>query len=183
MEKIATRAAYGEALAALAEDYPELVVLDADLSGSTIFYRDITFPLKNIPILKLAAGEEGGEPEELARHIRDRLSWYRDQGGLVQLALALRGERNPSYRRIQELAQGVAHGLAPLVEAGFVPIVAVEADQAKVLGQAMAPLLPGPLLCLDSVGVDNGDYIDIGAPVAGGAVLPIVIKTLIFNKS
>ena len=77
----------------------------------------------------------------------------------------------------------MAHGLAPLVEAGFVPIVAVEADQAKVLGQAMAPLLPGPLLCLDSVGVDNGDYIDIGAPVAGGAVLPIVIKTLVFNKS
>ncbi len=35
-EKIATRAAYGEALVALAEQYPELVVLDADLSGSTM---------------------------------------------------------------------------------------------------------------------------------------------------
>ncbi len=35
-EKIATRAAYGEALAALAEEYPDLVVLDADLSGSTM---------------------------------------------------------------------------------------------------------------------------------------------------
>ena len=35
-EKIATRAAYGEALAALANEYPELVVLDADLSGSTM---------------------------------------------------------------------------------------------------------------------------------------------------
>ena len=35
-EKIATRAAYGEALAALGEEYPELVVLDADLSGSTM---------------------------------------------------------------------------------------------------------------------------------------------------
>ena len=35
-EKIATRTAYGEALAALAEKYPELVVLDADLSGSTM---------------------------------------------------------------------------------------------------------------------------------------------------
>jgi transketolase len=34
--KIATRAAYGEALALLAEEYPELVVLDADLSGSTM---------------------------------------------------------------------------------------------------------------------------------------------------
>ncbi len=36
MENIATRAAYGEALAALAGEYPELVVLDADLSGSTM---------------------------------------------------------------------------------------------------------------------------------------------------
>ena len=35
-ENIATRAAYGQALVALAEEYPELVVLDADLSGSTM---------------------------------------------------------------------------------------------------------------------------------------------------
>ena len=34
--KIATRAAYGEALAELGERYPELVGLDADLSGSTM---------------------------------------------------------------------------------------------------------------------------------------------------
>lgn len=53
---------------------------------------------------------------------------------------------------------------------------------AKVLGQALAPLVDGPLLCLDGVGVENGDYIDIGAPVANGTVLPVIIKTLVFNK-
>lgn len=36
MEKIATRAAYGQALAELGGQYPNLVVLDADLSGSTM---------------------------------------------------------------------------------------------------------------------------------------------------
>ena len=36
MEKIATRGAYGEELVALAEQYPELVVLDADLSSATM---------------------------------------------------------------------------------------------------------------------------------------------------
>ena len=36
MEKIATRGAYGEELVALAERYPELVVLDADLSSATM---------------------------------------------------------------------------------------------------------------------------------------------------
>ena len=34
-EHIATRVAYGETLAAMAQQYPDLVVLDADLSGST----------------------------------------------------------------------------------------------------------------------------------------------------
>ena len=154
-----------------------------DLSGSTIFYRDISFPLKNIPILKLTAQEEGAPGVELAAAIRDKLGWYADQGGLTQLVLALRGEKNPGYARIQELAQAIVQGLEPLHRAGFVPIVAVEADQAKVLGQAMAALVSGPLLCLDGVGVDNGDYMDIGAPVAGGAVLPIIIKTIAFHKS
>lgn len=35
-ERIATRAAYGEALASMGEKYPNLVVLDADLAGSTM---------------------------------------------------------------------------------------------------------------------------------------------------
>ena len=35
-EKIATREAYGSALAALAEKYPELVCFDADLAGATM---------------------------------------------------------------------------------------------------------------------------------------------------
>ena len=35
VKKVATRESYGEALAALGEEYPELVVLDADLAGAT----------------------------------------------------------------------------------------------------------------------------------------------------
>ena len=35
-DKIATRAAYGDALVALAEKYPELVVLEADLASATM---------------------------------------------------------------------------------------------------------------------------------------------------
>ena len=154
-----------------------------DLSGSTIFYRDISFPLKNLPILKLTEEEEGRDAQGLARAIREKLSWYADEGGLSQLALGLRGEQSPTYARVRELAEGVSAGLEPLRQAGLVPVVAVEADQAKVLGQAMAQRMDGPLLCLDSVGVDNGDYLDIGAPVAGGTVLPVVIKTLVFNRS
>lgn len=146
------------------------------LSGSTIFYRQVDFPLKNLPILKLTRQEEAQDPDKLAAAIREKLGWF---SGPV--ALGLRGEPSPSYARIQALSRGVSQGLEPLRQAGYPAVVAVEADMAKALGQAMAPLLAGPLLCLDGVGVDDGDYLDIGAPAAGGSVLPVVIKTLVFT--
>ncbi len=153
-----------------------------EVSGSTIFYRGIDFPLKNIPILKLTRAEEEGGPAQLAGAIGGKLRWYADQGGLGQTALSLRGWDSPSYEQIQALAQGVARGLQPLREQGLPPILVVERDMGKALGQALAALVDGPLLSLDGVEVANGDYIDIGAPVHGGAVLPVVIKTLAFQR-
>lgn len=153
-----------------------------DLSGSTIFYRDMHFPLKNIPILKLTRAEEEGDEEDVSNAVAEKLRWFADEGGLSQLALGLRGWNSPAYAQIQTIARGITRGMAPLRAKGFHPIVVVEQDMAKVLGQALSALVDGPLLCLDGVGVENGDYIDIGTPVADGCVLPVIIKTLVFNK-
>ena len=153
-----------------------------DISGSTIFYRDIRFPLKNIPILKLTQEEEQGDAQTLAIAVEGKLRWFADESGLTQIALALRGWSSPDYQRVQETARGITRGLRPLTERGFYPILVVEQDMAKVLGQSLAAQMTGPLLCLDGIRGDNGDYIDIGAPVAGGTVLPVVIKTLVFNR-
>ena len=152
-----------------------------EVSGSTIYCRDVTFPLKNLPVLRLAPEEEAAGEEVLAAAVERKLSWYADQEGLSQAALALTGEVSPPYKRVAQLARGLRAGLAPLEAAGHFPVVVVERDMAKVLGQAMGG--EGPLLCLDGVRVREGDYIDIGAPVAGGSVLPVVVKTLAFTNS
>lgn len=151
-----------------------------EVSGSTIHCREVVFPLKNLPVLRLTQGEETGDAETLAAAVERRLRRYADQEGLCQVALALTGEVSPPYRRVAELARGLRAGLEPLCAAGYFPVVVVERDMAKVLGQAMGG---SPLLCLDGVSVREGDYLDIGAPVAGGSVLPVVVKTLAFSNS
>ena len=153
-----------------------------DVSGSTIFYRGVDFPLKNIPVLKLTPEEEHGAREAFVQAVRDKLGWYADESGVSQVAVALEGEQAPSYARIQALAENLVEGLKPMVENGHIPFVILQRDMAKVIGQAMAPLCPGALLAIDSVAVEQGDYVDIGAPVAGGAVLPIVVKTIAFEE-
>ncbi|MDF2987733.1 MAG: eutA [Eubacterium sp.] len=61
-------------------------------------------------------------------------------------------------------------------------IVILENDFAKALGQTIKNLMRNdrPVICLDKIKVDAGDFIDIGRPIAG--VVPVVIKTLIYNN-
>ena len=153
------------------------------VSGSTIFYRNVSFPLKNLPVLRLTEDEEGSG-DKLAAALRQKAGWFADQGGMTQIALSLRGETNPAYGRIQDLARGIKEGMEPLLERGMFPVIAVEGDVAKVLGQTLWPLLgaEGAILCLDGISAGSGDFLDIGAPVAGGAVLPVVVKTLAFQS-
>lgn len=152
-----------------------------ELSGSTIFYRDVVFPQKNLPVLRLE-GEEA-LPGRVAQAIEKKLALFSDEGGQNQVALSLGGLASPNYGEVQALAQEIRQGLSPLIERGDTTVVVLEEDMAKALGQALYPLLPnGKLLCVDNVHAQEGCYIDLLAPAYGGTVLPVVVKTLVFEK-
>ena len=70
------------------------------------------------------------------------------------------------------------------MDRGLPIIVIVEKDMAKVLGQSMYAALgyERDVVCLDGVKLSEGDYIDIGRPIAQGSVLPVVVKTLVFHS-
>lgn len=154
----------------------------AEISGSTIAYREQILPVKNIPILKLAQEDETLTVTELGQRIQEKLNWHRIEE-TPQIALSIRGMSNPTFADIQRYGQGIVEGLASLVAEQIPIIVMVDEDMAKALGHALSALLPKdyPFICLDSVKVENGDYVDIGLPVAEGAVLPVIVKTLVFN--
>ncbi len=154
-----------------------------DVSGSTIRYERSLLPLKNVPILKVSEEEEASL-ETLKASIAYQLPLHMPEGKIEQIAIALAGTKRTSFAEIQELAKAVIEATKEVIEGRYPLIVVVENDVGKVLGNALNVMLrhEKPVICIDSIHAENGDYIDIGEPVAGGQVLPVVIKTLVFNS-
>ena len=155
----------------------------AKISGNTITYTRDIFPLKNIPILRLSEKKEEQSGEELSTTIKTKIKWFCSGDGMQQVALACKGTKKTHFSEIVTFAQSIINGFSELTAKKFKIIVILENDIAKVLGQTILQLANHSLdvLCIDGIEVNDGDYIDIGAPILNGTVTPVVIKTLAFQ--
>ena len=134
------------------------------LSGSTVFYQNVSFPMKNLPVAVI-------ENPKTSEDVRTALAGLDAEG-----VLAIPGYLSPSYSQVRELAEILAEGF------GAHPVrVCLEADMAKALGHCLRLLLPedAPCLCVDRLSLEIGAYLDVGEPV--GPALPVVIKTLVLG--
>lgn len=154
-----------------------------DISGSTIHYSEEILPLKNIPILKLSNEDEKKSYEDITKIISDRIRWFNLENEKQLVGLSMRGLKDPGFDQIQSLARAIIGGMEEMINSEFPLILILENDFAKSLGQTISIQLKHTkdLICIDSIKVDNGDYIDIGKPIASGTVVPVVVKTLLFN--
>lgn len=153
-----------------------------DVSGSTISYAREKLPIKNIPVLRVAEEDEN-DPDAFRSAIRTGLALYQSEGETEQVAISFSGQNYSSFAQIQDLTRIVAEGAEAVIRGGYPLIIVVENDIAKALGNALNVLLERKkeVICIDGIHAQNGDYIDIGEPVAEGRVVPVVTKTLIFN--
>ena len=128
----------------------------AQLSGSTVFFRGVEFPMKNLPVIHhLSQIATTDEP----------------------VVLALPTIDPPHYQQIIRIADEISENWP-----AFPVIIALETDMAKALGHALALRLPPTqgILCIDRVKPPVGSFLDVGQPVA--SALPVIVKTLILNQ-
>ena len=136
----------------------------ARLSGSTVYYQNIAFPVKNIPVVEADPRDPSAIRQALEREDAE------------QICLAIHTADVPAYAEIKAMAQMLAQGFRDRPV-----LLCLQKDFAKVLGQCLGLALPKerPILCMDGLEIGNGTYLDVGRPV--GPALPVIIKSLVFG--
>lgn len=153
------------------------------ISGSTIDYSEADiFPMKNIPAVLPGEDAEADALEGMAEKITDALLWASKQSDSDRLILCMNYTKNPTYLQVGKMAQAILAAYQTALPNAPI-LVLTRADFAKVLGQAIKRRAPSGtgVICIDSVWAEQGDYLDLGRPLAGGAAIPVVVKTLIFG--
>ena len=153
------------------------------ISGSTITYSDDIFPLKNIPVIKLDEELQeacfAGETEPVIR----RIQWVLGQNDEEHFILAMPGKRNPGYMEMKRAAASIRQIMDRVQSPGEPILLVIESDIAKAMGQMIRqqPDLKRQVVAIDSIHVEDGEYVDMGKPMMNGMVIPVVVKTLIFG--
>lgn len=142
------------------------------LSGSTVAVKNTVLPIRNLPIIRVV------QPSAIrvAMQVHD-LDWSRQP-----VAIFLRDLPRMGYKELKALAASIAQQFR--AEDAVSPLVALmQQDMAAALGQLLVAQLPQvDLIVLDGIGTDDGDYIDIGTPMANGQFVPVVIKEFMFAQ-
>ena len=149
------------------------------LSGSTIWAERAILPIRNIPVIHPALDEELTS-DKVSSAISDVVKRWDLDADSDQFAIALDLIKKLDYDALLQLAAGIQK-FATGLPTDKALVIVIERDYAQSLGQTVKGMLPErPLLVIDQVGLLEGDYIDIGAPLMDGRVVPLSVKTLVF---
>ncbi|MCI5481586.1 MAG: ethanolamine ammonia-lyase reactivating factor EutA [Lachnospiraceae bacterium] len=153
------------------------------VSGSTITYSENLFPLKNIPVLRMTEKEQEDCFQGEATALRMRIRWFLNQNDEKRMVLAMEGKKDPSYSEIRLAAECLSEVLMAELEEEAPLLLVISTDIGKALGQLMRQNIHDerPVIAIDRVHVEDGDFVDMGKPILDGLAIPIVVKTLIFG--
>lgn len=154
------------------------------VSGKTIYLPDLdVLPVHNIPVVRPKFSLAGDiDPDAFAQAIRDGVA-NMDMEPSQRLALAFTWEGDPEYSRLAAAARAIKAALAPNDGRDELLVLMIDGDVAKNMGRLLHEELdmPGKLVSIDGVQLQELDFVDIGQLISPPGVVPVVIKSLLFS--
>jgi ethanolamine utilization protein EutA (predicted chaperonin) len=151
------------------------------VSGDTLFLSDPgLLPLRDLAAVAVRPG--AASAPAIADEIRRGITRLDREDG--RFALAVRWRHGPAYPALRELCAGIADGTRDLLGPQSPLVVVLDADLAGIVGQMLQDELgvSAPVICVDQIALSDLDFIDIGAVVHEKAVVPVVVKSLVFSE-
>ncbi len=154
------------------------------VSGSTCFYDEtIQFPLENVPILKVQARKDD-DPEKITKKIQQAYQKFdmkegEDLVGLYfdDIPIIHRDQYLPAFVKAIETALPKSTSDKQLV------LLLFRFDMGGMVGRTLKKetSIKDNFMSLDELQLEEGDYIDIGAPLHEGHSFPVTVKSLAFK--
>jgi len=153
------------------------------VSGKTIYLPDPgVLPVHNIPVVRLGLDLSGDLDED-----RIVAAWTKSAGLLEldpgsRIALAFNWAGAPEYPRLLAMGRAIMRFAAPAARRDEALILVIDGDVGRGLGRVLDKELevPGKLVSIDGVQLQDLDYVDIGSLLDPPGVVPVVIKSLLF---
>ncbi|MHA1907181.1 MAG: ethanolamine ammonia-lyase reactivating factor EutA [Candidatus Thorarchaeota archaeon] len=156
------------------------------VSGSTCYFdKSLDFPITNIPVLPINVSTENYRSGILEEEVKRAFNKYDMKEGDGLVALYFKDSLYRSYSWLQEFVKSIENALPKTVSSKKMVILLFKSDIGKMVGlmTKRETSIHHNMISLDELCLEEGDWIDIGAPLHEGQVFPVTVKSLVFNKA
>lgn len=150
------------------------------VSGDTLFLTDPgLLPLRDLAAVAIQPAN--ADAVDIARTVRAGIERLDREDG--RFAIAVRWRHGPAYGALKELSTGIHEGVRSVLRDERPLVVVIDADIAGIVGQILQDEMGvrSPIVCVDQIKLSDLDFIDIGEVVPEKAVVPVVVKSLVFS--
>lgn len=153
------------------------------ISGSSGFMDDkLIFPIRNIPVLRVDVEHSKLSVEHVVSQVNTAFQRFDLIEGQEPVALYFKDPVRVNYPALELFAKSIETALTNSIDRELPVILIFEKDIACSVGNVIRREtgLKTNLLSLDELSLNDGDWIDISAPLVGHQVFPVTVKSLVF---
>jgi ethanolamine utilization protein EutA len=154
------------------------------VSGKTIYLpKPDILPVHNVPVVHIGMDLSGDfDADAMAEAIRGTMK-NMDLEPRSRMAIAFAWTGDPEHSRLMTAGRAIVAAVAPGGIRNDLLLLMIDGDIGKTFGQLLRHELnlPGDIISIDGVQLQELDFVDVGEPISPPGVVPVVIKSLLFS--
>ncbi len=128
--------------------------------------------------------KENFSSKKLREEVNQAFKRFDMQEGKDLIALYFKDPIHRNNFYLSDFAKAIEKALPNSIANKKMILLIFDQDMGGSVGIALRreTSLQNNLICMDELELEEGDWIDIGAPLYSGQAFPVTVKSLVFNK-